>query len=163
MTKENAEMKLRLARLEGMLKTMTTETPAAERDALARAQTRADSVAAMFGDRAPPPIAGETSLDYRRRMLKRFQKHSPTFAKTRFDALDLSIVESVEDRVYADAHESAKQPGDAVSGVLIPVVTREGGRDVTRFHGDIGAFLDPFVPQSMQLVRMNRYPNKGMN
>lgn len=163
MTKENAEMKLRLARLEGMLKTMTTETSVADRNALGLAQSRADSVAAMFGDRAPPPIPGETPLDYRKRMLKRFQKHSPTFAQTRFDGFDLSTVESVEDRVYADAHASAKKPGEASAGVLIPVVTREGGRDVTRFHGDIGAFMAPFVPQEMQLAQIRNPRRNGMN
>jgi len=33
------------------------------------AQARADSVAAMFGDRAPPAIPGESELDYRKSLV----------------------------------------------------------------------------------------------
>ena len=163
MARENAEMKERLARLERQLKGITTELPTAERDALAAAQARADSVAAMFGDRAPPAISGETSVDYRKRLLSRFQKHSPTFKDTRLTAFDSATLAAVEDRVYADALSSARAPGDATPGMLIPFEERDrAGRIITRYHGDIAAFMEPFIPQSQQIVKLNRNP-KGMN
>lgn len=158
-SQENAELRLRLARVEGLLKGITNETPATERDALAAAQNRADSVAAMFGDRPPAPIPGETSLDYRRRLLKRFAPHSPRFKDSRFDGLDPSILTTVEDQVYADASNSARNVARSTPGRLIPFEERDrAGRVITRFHGDIGAFLAPFVPQNATVGRINRNP-----
>ncbi len=46
-------------------------------------QARADIVAALHGDKAPPPILGESPLDYRKRLLAQFQGFSPQFEKTR--------------------------------------------------------------------------------
>ena len=39
-----------------------------ERDGLARAQSRADGIAGLFGQRASGPTPGETALEYRRRL-----------------------------------------------------------------------------------------------
>jgi hypothetical protein len=61
MTRENEDMKARLAAMEAIVKGITTETPGSERDALATAQTRADAVSAMLGDRAPAPLAVSAS------------------------------------------------------------------------------------------------------
>ena len=44
--------------------------------ALAAAEEKADFVALHFGLRAPAPLAGETALAYRRRLLRPFQRHS---------------------------------------------------------------------------------------
>ena len=110
-----------------------------------------------------PAISGETSVDYRKRLLSRFQKHSPTFKDTRLTAFDSATLAAVEDRVYADALSSARAPGDATPGMLIPFEERDrAGRIITRYHGDIAAFMEPFIPQSQQIVKLNRNP-KGMN
>lgn len=162
LARENAEMRLRLAALEGTMKKFSRETSAADQDALASTQSRADSVAAMFGDRAPPPVAGEEPIAYRRRMLGRFQRHSPRFKDTRFDSYDANTMGLVEDQVYADAVSSARTTTEVRGGVLIPYVEKGyGGREITRFYGDIGAFMEPFVPQQAQIVKLNR-PQKGM-
>ncbi len=164
LTAENAELRLRLARLEGAMKAVTAETSKSERDALAAAQTRADGVAAMFGDRAPPPIPGETAVDYRKRMVSRFQRHSDRFKGTRLDTVDAATLDLVEDQVFADAVANARAPGDVTPGVLIPYVTRDpAGREITRFHGDVGAFLAPFVPYERQMVRLNTPRLERMN
>lgn len=47
--------------------------------ALSAAQVRADAMMAQLGRRASPPIAGETPLDYRRRMLKDIAPYAPQF------------------------------------------------------------------------------------
>jgi hypothetical protein len=123
-----------------------TETSGSDRDALATAQTRADSVAAMLGDRAPPALAGELPIDYRKRLLKRFAPHSPRFKDTRFDSMDNGTLTTVEDVVYVDAANSARAVGDATPGVLIPIEERwRDGRTVTKFVGDVGAFLAPYT------------------
>jgi len=144
--RENEELKTRMAKLEGLMKGITTELPGTERDALATAQSRADSVSAMLGDRAPAPMAGETSLDYRRRLVKRFAPHSPTLKAARFDSLDDGTLTLLEDRVYADAANAARTTGDASPGVLIPFEERDrSGRFITKYYGDIGAFMAPFM------------------
>jgi hypothetical protein len=156
-TQENADLKARLAAMEATLKGITTETPASERDALAAAQARADSVAAMFGDRALQPIPGETPLAYRKRLLSRFQRHSDRFKETRFDALDGATLGTVEDVVYADASSAARQPGTVQTGMLIPVIEHVGGRPITRFHGDPMSWMQHFMTGA-QVGSFNRNP-----
>jgi hypothetical protein len=149
----------RILALEARLKSMTTEVPADERNALALAQSRADTVAAMFGDRASPPIPGERPVDYRKRLLGRFQKHSERFKDSRLDSLDQAMLGPIEDIVYADAIQAAKSPDvGSAPGLLIPITTREGGRDVTRFNGDIMGFMAPFMTGAT-VGRINRNPN----
>jgi len=159
--KENAELRLRLARMEGIIKSMTAETTPQERDELASAQSRADSVAAMYGDRAPAPIPGEKPVDYRKRLLAKFQRHSPAYNGVKFDAFDPATLGLVEERVYADAMTTARTSNDAQPGILIPVTKRDqAGREITTFHGDVGAFLAPFQPTHGQVVRLR---DRGVN
>jgi len=151
----------RIAALEAKIKHLTTEVPADERNALALAQSRADAVAAMFGDRASAPIPGERPLDYRKRLLGRFQKHSDRFKSSRLDSLDEALLGPIEDLVYADAVQAAKSPDvGSAPGLLIPITTREGGRDVTRFNGDILGFMAPFMTGAT-VGRINRNPNRN--
>jgi hypothetical protein len=150
-------LKARLAEMERLFRGITAEAPAAERDALAQAQSRHDAVAAMFGDRAPPPSPGETSLAYRRRLAGRLQRHSPRFEKASFAALDSASLGAVEDIVYADAVAASRAPAQESAGTLIEEVRREGGRDVTRFHGDPMAWMQHFSTGA-QVGRFNRNP-----
>ena len=148
-----------LAELRAAIKRLTTEVPAGERDALAAAQSRADSVAAMFGDRAPTPMAGEASLDYRKRLLKAYQQHSPKFKDTRFDSADSAMLEPVEGIVYADAVNAAKIPALARPGILMPIQKRDAaGRTITTYVGDPLAWMSPYMTHG-QNGRINRNPN----
>lgn len=160
LVKENAEMKAALAVLQRQMKTITSEVDVAERDALATAQSRADSIFAMLGDRAPPPNTGETSLEYRRRLLKKLAPRSSRFKASKFDSLGADLIVPIEDQVYADAAGSARSIGDATVGTLVPFEERDrSGRIITKYHGDIGAFLAPFVPQQAAVGRINIKPN----
>lgn len=136
------------------------EVPGEEAAALAQAQTRADSVMAQLGGRASPPIAGETPLEYRRRMLRDIAPYAPQFKNSRFGSLDHASVEVIEPRVYADATNAAHAAADARPGVLVPFEERDvSGRLITKFHGDIAAFLAPFTLNG-QSGRINRFPGK---
>lgn len=158
MNTENADLKARLAAMEATLKGITAETPASERDALASAQSRADSVAAMFGDRAAPPIPGEKPLDYRKRLLARFQRHSERFKESRFDSMDDASVGAVEDIVYADAVTSARSPAQTQPGQLIEFTERDrAGRTITKYAGDIAAWMTPFMTGAT-VGKINRNP-----
>ncbi len=152
---ENAELRLRLKSLEDLMKGVKRESSREDADALAASQARADGVSAMFGDRAPPPIPGETPLDYRRRMAKKFQRHSARFKDTRLESLDAATLDTVEDIIYHDAIQNAREPGDVTPGILVPSISRdEAGRQITRFHGDVMGFLGPFMPQEAQIAKI---------
>ena len=103
---------------------------------------------------------GERPIDYRKRQLGRFQKHSARFKDSRLDSLDEAMLGPIEDIVYADAVQAAKSPTVGSPGRLIPIVTREHGREITRFGGDIGAFMAPFMTGAT-VGRINRNPNAG--
>lgn len=157
---ENADLKRRLAGMEAWKKSLTTETSASERDALSAAQSRADSVAVMFGDRAPPPMPGEVSLDYRKRQLNRFKSHSARFKESRFDSLDEAMLSPIEDIVYADAVSVARSPAQIQPGILIPMERRDAaGRTITTYVGDPMAWMQHFMTGA-QVGRINR-PQKG--
>lgn len=155
---ENADLKARLATLEAFMKQQTREVPMEERNALAAAQHRADSVAALFGERAPAPIPGEASLPYRRRMLERFKKHSERFKNTRFDTADAGVVEAVAEIIYNDAAAAAREPAQTTPGVLIPIYTTDpAGRRITTYAGDPLAWMSQFMATG-EVGHFNRNP-----
>jgi colicin import membrane protein len=111
---EVAEDKARKARKDAMAKrradaARTRSAADAEADrknesARADAQARADAVAATFGEQSPPPMSGELALDYRKRLLRRFQTHSPQFRDADLHAIaDAVAFAGVESVIYADA------------------------------------------------------------
>ncbi len=136
---------------------LTAPQPAAERDALATAQARADSVAAHFGGQVSAPILGETPLAYRKRVLLGFQRHSPRFKNTQLGPLDSPSLSLVEDHVYADAVAAAKKPPP---GVMREVSERDAaGRLISRFYGDPSAWMDTFMSSGVS-ARINRSAGK---
>jgi hypothetical protein len=54
-----------------------------------------------------PPYAGETSLQYRKRLLQKFLPLSATFKDSSLNGLDAVTLTPLEDRVYADAIQAA--------------------------------------------------------
>lgn len=142
---EMTEVKAQLAAMAALVKQLTAETSSTDRDALASAQARADAVAAMFGDRASPPISGETPLAYRKRLLKGFQRHSDQFKDTEaaaFSSLNDAMLTPIESMIYADAQAAARNPDTAGVGVIVPVVERDSaGRQITRYVGDPMAWM----------------------
>jgi hypothetical protein len=138
-------MQAQIARLEAMLGKLTREVPAGERDLLAAAQTRADGTLAMYGERATAPLPGEGALAYRKRLASKLQGRSERFKTLRFDTMDEAAFAPIEELVYQDATAAARNPRTVVTGTLVPIVTREGGRDVTRYQGDIGAWMQHFM------------------
>lgn len=155
---EIAGLKDQLATVTAFMTEMKRDVPAAERDALAAAQARADSVAAMFGDRAAAPMPGETSLAYRKRLLDKFKSHSPRFKESRFDGADVHTIDAVEGIIYQDAADVARAPARTTVGSLFPRVRQDAaGRQITTFEGDIGAFIAPFTAPPVT-TPINRNP-----
>ncbi len=141
---ENASLKSRVQAAEMRLHAMRLQ-PDKERDELAYIQARMDGVARHFGTAVSAPVPGETALAYRKRLLRQYQKHSDRFATARLDSLDAGTLGPIEDLIIDDAIKKARDPNHYPAGTLIPIVTREGGRDVTRFAGDMLAWMAPFM------------------
>ncbi|CAG9225869.1 NUDIX hydrolase [Burkholderia vietnamiensis] len=146
LARENAELRAQIKRMDGTLSTLTKPLSAEDRDALATAQMRADSVMQMFGQNATAPLHGESPIDYRRRLASKLASHSPDMKGVKLDALDGAAFKLVEDRIYADAQTAAMNPAAAPAGRLIPIVSRdEAGRQITRFTGDIASWMQHFT------------------
>ena len=143
--RENADLKRQIAAMDARLTTLTTPLSASDRDALASAQSRADSVMQMFGDSASAPLHGEDPIAYRKRLAAKLQKHSADMKDVKLDSLDGGAFAVIEDRIYADAQATAKTPAALPAGRLVPHVRMdEAGRRITTFSGDMDAWMAPF-------------------
>lgn len=156
LSRENAELREQIKRMNGTLSTLTKPLSTEDRDALATAQMRADSVMQMFGQSAAQPLHGESPIDYRRRLAAKLQSHSSDMKGVKLDSIDGPAFKLVEDRIYADAQSAALNPAAAPAGRLIPIVSRdEAGRQITRFTGDIDAWMGHFKAPGV-VCKVNR-------
>ncbi len=152
---ERTYLLARLADAERRVAGLRREQTADERDQLAEAQVRADGVARLFGQRALPPLPGESPLRYRQRLATALQKHSPRFASARLDGLDSATLAGIENEIYSDASGAAHR-GDDLPGRLVPVQEIDvAGRQITRFTGDPLAWMAPFMGTHV-IGRFNR-------
>lgn len=162
LTAENSTLRDRLAAMETKLAglaQLTREVSADERNALAAAQARADSIASLFGERVSAALPGETPQSYRRRLLAKFQKHSARFKDVPLNQLDGAVLDAIEKDIYADAQIAAKNPATPRVGVLVPYQeTDPAGRTITKFYGDPLAWMAPFMTGA-QVGTFNRHPN----
>ncbi len=144
-SKANAELRAEIAAMKERMAIITKPIDATDRDALGAAQSRADSLAQMFGDSVTPPMHGETPISYRKRLAAKFKQHSSQFKDAVIDSLEGPAFDLVEGQIYADAQAAALNPADPVKGRLIPSTHRDpSGRLITKFSGDIDGFLGPF-------------------
>ncbi|WP_269145866.1 NUDIX domain-containing protein [Burkholderia pseudomultivorans] len=156
LARENAELRAQIKRMDGTLSTLVKPLSIEDRDALASAQMRADSVMQMFGQNATAPLHGESPIDYRKRLASKLASHSPDMKGVKLDALDGAAFKVVEDKIYADAQVAARNPASAPAGRLIPIVSRdEAGRQITRFTGDIAAWMQHFTSPGV-VCKLNR-------
>ncbi|KVK89909.1 NUDIX domain-containing protein [Burkholderia sp. MSMB1498] len=156
LARENAELRAQIQRMDGTLSTLVKPLSVEDRDALASAQMRADSVMQMFGQNATAPLHGESPIDYRKRLASKLASHSPDMKGVKLDALDGAAFKVVEDKIYADAQVAARNPASAPAGRLIPIVSRdEAGRQITRFAGDIATWMQHFTSPGV-VCKLNR-------
>lgn len=102
----------------------------------ADAQKRADAVAAAFGERAPAPMMGEALLNYRKRLLRGFQRHS-VFKDANLDtiAADSATFANVEQAIYADAMKASATPDVPAGHRVARVRTTDSGHRITEWFG----------------------------
>ncbi|MGW6085200.1 hypothetical protein ACWF1R_22330, partial [Bacillus subtilis] len=132
-----------------------TELSDEERNEVADAQVKADSVFSCFGKRAPVPLSGEKPLAYRRRLMIQLQEHSPDFKAVDLSSIaDSALLGFAEKQIYADAQKSASL--SVGPGTLREIKRADAtGRQISTFEGDPAATWAPFQSGKRQVTSFN--------
>ena len=153
--KKDAEVRESIQKLADSLPKVLSDD---DLNAMADAQSRADSVWSLFGKSAPRPLPGESVLQYRRRNAVALKSHS-----TAYKDADLSIIpdtdagrvlfDNIEKAIYNDAEAAGRNPVDIPADTLRSHVrTDETGRRVTSFQGRPGAWMSGFSGHRRRLA-----------
>jgi hypothetical protein len=146
--------------VDGLKRQPTSE----DRDQIAKAFTRADSLYQMLGDETPATYPGESPIAYRRRLATGLRKYTDSYkAYVLHDSVDATAFGLLESAIYAEALEAAKHPviNDANEGVLREIKTVEFGKQVSRFQGDSNAAWLPFMPAKRHFFKsFNTAPDR---
>ncbi|PHI31169.1 DUF2213 domain-containing protein [Budvicia aquatica] len=134
-----------------------------DEESKADAQVMADSAYREFGKSARAPMSGETTINYRKRMVNGLKQHSATYKDVDIIAIaDSALLAIAEKQVYADAKATAKSKIASTPNVLIPVVRMDdAGRRITEYRGDVNTWLSSFKQPSQQLVKFNTVGSKS--
>lgn len=150
--KADADIRRELAELKSRI---PTELSDAERNEVADAQVKADSVFSCLGKRAPVPLSGEKPLAYRRRLMIQLQEHSPDFKTVDLSSIaDSALLSVAEKTIYADAQKSASL--SVGPGMLREIKRADAtGRQISTFEGDPAATWAPFQSGKRQVTSFN--------
>ncbi|MDE7915300.1 NUDIX domain-containing protein [Enterobacter kobei] len=154
MAKEKADSELR-QQIADLCSRIPTELSDEERNEVADAQVKADSVFSCFGKRAPVPLSGEKPLAYRRRLMIQLQEHSPDFKAVDLSSIaDSALLGFAEKQIYADAQKSASL--SVGPGMLREIKRADAtGRQISTFEGDPAATWAPFQSGKRQVTSFN--------
>ncbi|TXE22841.1 NUDIX domain-containing protein [Serratia ureilytica] len=154
MAKEKADSQLR-QEIADLRSRIPTELSDEERNEVADAQVKADSVFSCFGKRAPVPLSGEKPLAYRRRLMIQLQEHSPDFKAVDLSSIaDSALLGFAEKQIYADAQKSASL--SVGPGTLREIKRADAtGRQISTFEGDPAATWAPFQSGKRQVTSFN--------
>lgn len=154
MAKEKADSQLHqeIAELRSRI---PTELSDEERNEVAEAQVKADSVFSSFGKRAPIPLSGEKPMAYRRRLMIQLQEHSPDFKAVDLSAIaDSQLLSAAEKHIYADAQKAASL--SVGPGMLREIKRKDAtGREISTFEGDPSVTWAPFQSGKRQVTSFN--------
>lgn len=150
--KADSQLRQEIAELRSRI---PTELSDEERNEVADAQVKADSVFSCFGKRAPVPLSGEKPLSYRRRLMIQLQEHSPDFKSVDLSSIaDSALLNVAEKQIYADAQKSASL--SVGPGMLREIKRADAtGRQISTFEGDPAATWAPFQSGKRQVTCFN--------
>jgi hypothetical protein len=131
-----------LSRSVGELTKKMTRT-SVDRNAVADLQAKADVAMRVHGDRAEPPMPGESTIDYSIRLARKMQPHSKAWKKVDLNliAADQLALNNAIEQIRADCYAA----GESTEGMQ-PFQHREitevgpGGHRITRFVGNGSIF-----------------------
>lgn len=141
-----------LRRLSDAISRMPKSMSDADYALMADYQAKADSVYGAFGNRAPAPLQGETTMAYRIRLAKGLQRHSAPWKEVSLRDLPKKALEIAEQQIYADASSAARNPNDVPMGSLREIRRKDAAdRMITEFAGDPSAWMGEFrtAPRSI--------------
>ncbi|ELY5224135.1 NUDIX domain-containing protein [Yersinia enterocolitica] len=150
--KADSELRREVAELKSRI---PTELSDSERNELADAQVKADSVFSVLGKRAPMPLSGEKPLSYRRRLMIQLQEHSGDYKAVDLSSIaDSALLNIAEKQIYADAQSSASL---SVGPGMLREIKRADvtGRQISTFEGDPAATWGPFQSGKRQVTMFN--------
>ena len=153
--KADSEMSDLRSQMADLKSRIPTELSDEERNKVADAQVKADSVFSSFGKRAPIPLSGEKPMAYRRRLMIQLQEHSPDFKSVDLSAIaDSALLSVAEKTIYADAQKSASL--SVGPGMLREIKRADAtGRQISTFEGDPEAAWAPFKSGKRQVTSFN--------
>ena len=128
-----------MATVADLTKRQPRQLTAADRDAFADAQSKADAVLITHGERAEPPMVNEDIVAYNIRLARKMQPHSKTWkgvdlALIAADSLAFNIA---MDGIRADALQAGINPVDMKPFEHRKIVEQSpGGHTITRFVGN---------------------------
>jgi hypothetical protein len=126
--------------------------------ALRNAQARADEVAQLFGERAPPPVTGEPLHEYRMRLLRPWQRYSAYKGANLTKIGDPKAFDAIEAQIYSDAAHASEDP-DAPPGQLREIKRPDAnGRIISTFHGR-GTWIGQMKPASRKVLGFTMKPD----
>lgn len=154
MAKEKADSQI-LQEIAELRSRIPTELSDEERNEVAEAQVKADSVFSSFGKRAPIPLSGEKPMAYRRRLMIQLQEHSPDFKAVDLSAIaDSQLLSAAEKHIYADAQKAASL--SVGPGMLREIKRKDAtGREISTFEGDPSVTWAPFQSGKRQVTSFN--------
>lgn len=154
MAKEKADSQL-LQEIAELRSRIPTELSDEERNEVAEAQVKADSVFSSFGKRAPVPLSGEKPMAYRRRLMIQLQEHSPDYKAVDLSAIaDSQLLSTAEKHIYADAQKAASL--SVGPGMLREIKRKDAtGREISTFEGDPAVTWAPFQSGKRQVTSFN--------
>ncbi|HIB4715696.1 TPA: NUDIX hydrolase [Klebsiella pneumoniae] len=154
MAKEKADSQL-LQEIAELRSRIPTELSDEERNEVAEAQVKADSVFSSFGKRAPIPLSGEKPMAYRRRLMIQLQEHSPDYKAVDLSAIaDSQLLSTAEKHIYADAQKAASL--SVGPGMLREIKRKDAtGREISIFEGDPAVTWAPFQSGKRQVTSFN--------
>ena len=129
------------------LQSKVAERSVSDREEMAKAQARADSVAMALGETTSiAPLMGESVLAFRKRLASRFAKYSDRFKGVDVNTYDKSAFAPIEDMIYADSMSYAKAPPVAEGTVHMVESRDEAGRMIRTpsANSDPRAWMDMF-------------------
>ena len=128
----------------------------------ADAQAKADSVYASFGKSASRPLAGESLLDYRKRMLRGLKSYSDAYKDVNIGSIkDAKLLAIAEKQIFADAIAASRASVDAFGGALVELHEKDrAGRTITKFRGPMSAWLDDFKVPSLRVKEFHLNNNQ---
>lgn len=154
MAKEKADSQI-LQEIAELRSRIPTELSDEERNEVAEAQVKADSVFSSFGKRAPIPLSGEKPMAYRRRLMIQLQEHSPDYKAVDLSAIaDSQLLSTAEKHIYADAQKAASL--SVGPGILREIKRADAtGRQISTFEGDPAVTWAPFQSGKRQVTSFN--------